>query len=195
MTTTTENIKDLSHIFPNGATSITFARIYSSDQTPCKIRTSMPFEKFPVDPSDYRTDEHNCPTDMVATGIILDDDLQRQTLVCSPVYHEDQLDNNQCKQLQVPYVNHPNADWNLVFPYEARGYCPDGWMLTGVDYFFDKPYVNIRCCLRKDIDTIISQRDTRIKYLLVVVAFVLIVFVIFIINKFSNRKINGRKYQ
>lgn len=154
-------LKDLSHIFPNGATTISFSRIYSNDKVPCKIRTTMPYEKFPVDPSDYRTEEHNCPTDMVATGIILDEDQETTTLICSPVYHEDQLDNNNCKQIRVPYTTNPKADWDHIFPYEANGKCPVGYMLTGVDYSFENPYITIRCCARKDIDDIFTTQKNN----------------------------------
>lgn len=172
-----KKLKDLSHTFPYGATTISFSRIYSTDKVPCKIRTTMPFEKFPVDPSDYRTEEHKCPTDMVATGIILDEDQETTTLVCSPVYHEDQLDNNRCQTLRVPYVANPKADWDHIFPYEANGKCPVGYMLTGVDYSFDQPYIQIQCCARKDIDQIISTRETYIRVLVVVVLLVVAVFV------------------
>lgn len=180
-----KDLKDLNHIFPNGATSISFSRIYASNQFPCKIRTTMPYEQFPVDPSDYRTNEHNCPKDMVATGIILDEDYETTTLICSPVYHEDQLDNKKCKQLKVPYVANKKADWDLVYPYEANGHCPNGYMLTGVDYFFDKPYINIRCCARKDIDVIISTREKYIKLLLFLVIVLVLLFSFF---RFYKRK-------
>jgi hypothetical protein len=171
--------KDLKHVFPNGATSITFSRLNASDTLPCKIGSTMPYEQFPVDPSDYRTEEHNCPTDMVATGILLDADYETTTLICSPVYHEEQLDNKKCKHLRFPYVAQPKADWDLVFPYEARGYCPNGYMLTGVDYFFDKPYVNIRCCARKDIGQIIGKGEKIIKVLLTVLVVLGILFISF----------------
>ena len=174
-----KELKDLNHIFPNGATSITFSRINASDTLPCKIRTTMPYEQFAVDPSDYRTEEHNCPIDMVATGILLDEDRETTTLICSPVYHEDQLDNKKCKQLRIPYVPEPKADWNLIFPYEARGYCPNGYMLTGVDYFFDKPYINIRCCARKDIVQIIGIREKIIRILLAVIVILGVLFIYF----------------
>lgn len=172
-------LKDINHIFPNGATSISFSRLYSSDRLPCKIRTTMPFDKFPVDPSDYRTEEHNCPTDMVATGLVLDENAETTTLVCSPVYHQDQLDNNNRKQLKIPYKANPKADWDHIFPYEADGCCPHGFMLTGVDYFFDKPYINIRCCARKDIDVIISGRNRLIKIFVFVIILVIILIISF----------------
>lgn len=165
-------LKDLDHIFPNGATTISFSRIYSTDKVPCKIKTTMPYEKFPVDPSDYRTEEHNCPTDMVATGIILDEDHETTTLICSPVYHEDQLDNNNCKQMKVPYVANPRADWDFIFPYEANGKCPVGYMLTGVDYSFDNPYITIRCCARKDIDQIINASQKKYKWILIFIVII-----------------------
>lgn len=176
---------DLKHIFPYGATSITFSRINASDTLPCKIGSTMPYEQFPVDPSDYRTEEHNCPKDMVATGILLDKDSETTTLICSPVYHEDQLDNQNCKHLRIPYSPHPRADWNLVFPYEARGYCPDGWMLTGVDYFFDRPYIQIRCCARKDIDQIIGTRERIIR---VLAAVLLVLFVSWIFFRMFKKE-------
>ena len=168
----TKEFKDLKHIFPHGATSITFSRINRADRLPCKIGSTMPYQQFAVDPSDYRTEEHNCPPDMVATGILLDEDQETTTLICSPTYHEAQLDNKQCQHLRVPYTARRRADWDLVFPFEARGYCPDGQMLTGVDYFFDKNYINIRCCARKDIDQIISTKQKWIRILIVVVVFV-----------------------
>lgn len=171
-----KSLKDLDHIFPYGATTISFSRIYSSDKTPCKISTTMPFEKFPVDPSDYRTDEHKCPEDMVATGIILDEDHETTTLVCSPVYHTDQLDNNKCQTIRVPYSANPKADWDHYFPYEANGKCPHGYMLTGVDYYFDQPYIQIKCCARKDIDQIISAREKYIRFLIMFGLLVVILF-------------------
>ena len=181
----TKEIKDLNHLFPNGATSITFSRINASDTLPCKIGSTMPYEQFAVDPSDYRTEEHNCPTDMVATGILLDEDQETTTLICSPVYHEDQLDNKKCTHLRIPYTAQPKADWDLIFPYEARGYCPDGYMLTGVDYFFNKPYINIRCCARKDIDQIISIKEKMIRILLAVIVVLVILFISF---RFYNKR-------
>lgn len=173
---TKKPLKDLGHIFPNGATTISFSRIYSSDKIPCKIKTTMPFEKFPIDPSDYRTEEHNCPEDMVATGIILDEDQETTTLICSPVFHSDQLDNNKSKQIHVPYVANPKADWEFFFPYEANGKCPVGYMLTGIDYSFDKPYINIRCCARKDIDQIIGTRESWVRRLVIVIVFLVLIF-------------------
>lgn len=175
----TKELKDLNHLFPNGATSITFSRINRADALPCKIGTMMPYRQFPIDPSDYRTEEHNCPTDMVATGILLDEDQETTTLICSPVYHEDQLDNQNCKQLQIPYTARRRADWDLVFPFEARGFCPNGYMLTGVDYFFDKNYINIRCCARKDIDQIISSKEKMIRIFVGVVIVLGILFISF----------------
>jgi hypothetical protein len=148
----------------------------------------MPYEQFAVDPSDYRTEEHNCPKDMVATGILLDEDQETTTLICSPVYHEDQLDNKKCRHLRIPYTPQPKADWDLIFPYEARGYCPDGYMLTGVDYFFDKNYINIRCCARKDIDQIISTKDTWIRILIVVVVVVILVILFISFRLLYNKK-------
>lgn len=174
-----KELKDLNHLFPNGATTISFSRIYSTDKVPCKIRTTMPYQQFPVDPSDYRTEESNCPTDMVATGIILDEDHETTTLICSPVYHEDQLDNKTCQQIKVPYVANPKADWDHLFPYEANGKCPIGYMVTGIDYYYDQPYINIRCCARKDIDTIIQSKEQRWKRILWVVMIMLILFIIF----------------
>lgn len=174
-----KELKDLKHLFPNGATSITFSRINKADALPCNIGTTMPYEQFPVDPSDYRTEEHNCPTDMVATGILLDEDQETTTLICSPVYHEDQLDNKQCQHLRIPYTARPKADWDLVFPFEARGFCPNGYMLTGVDYFFDKNYINIRCCARKDIDQIISGKEKLIRIFVGVVIVLGILFISF----------------
>lgn len=165
-----KELYDLKHIFPYGATSITFSRLNVSDTLPCKIGSTMPYEQFPVDPSDYRTEEHNCPKDMVATGILLDKDNETTTLFCSPVYHEDQLDNQTCKHIKIPYTVQSKADWDLIFPYEARGYCPDGWMLTGVDYFFHKPYIQIRCCARKDITHIIRTREKTIWVLFAVLS-------------------------
>lgn len=182
------DLKDLKHIFSNGATSITFSRINASDKFPCKIGSTMPYEHFPVDPSDYRTEEHNCPTDMVATGILLDEDQETTTLICSPVYHEDQLDNTKCKHLRIPYVLQPKADWDLIFPYEAQGFCPDGDMLTGVDYFFDKPYINIRCCARKDIDQIIRTRERWVWVLVIVSVIILLAFVLFFSFYRMNKK-------
>lgn len=179
-----KELKDLNHIFPNGATTISFSRIYSSDKVPCKIRTTMPYQKFPVDPSDYRTEEGNCPTDMVATGIVLDEDRENTTLICSPVYHEDQLDNNTCQQIKVPYIANAKADWDHVFPYEANGKCPIGYMLTGVDYYYDEPYINIRCCARKDIDTIIQSKEYRWKNIL----WFVIMFGLFIIIFLKYKK-------
>jgi len=181
-----KKLKDLDHIFPNGATSISFSRIYSTDKIPCKIQTTMPYEQFPVDPSDYRTDENDCPKDMVATGIILDEDRETTTLVCSPVFHEDQLDNEKCQKLKIPYVINPKADWDLLYPYEAKGYCPNGYMLTGVEYFFDKPYINITCCARKDINVIIGSRERYIKILVLVV--VLLVGFLIYFRFFYNKK-------
>ena len=145
----------------------------------------MPYTRFPVDPSDYRTQEHDCPTDMVASGILLDEDRETSTLICSPVFHEDQLDNNKCQQLKVPYVANPKADWRLVYPYEAKGYCPRGYMLTGVDYFFDQPYINIRCCARKDIDQIIHSRD---KYIWILVGVIIVIILVFIFFRFYYNK-------
>lgn len=176
-------LKELSHLFPNGATTISFSRIYSNDKIPCKIQTTMPYEKFPVDPSDYRTEEHNCPTDMVATGIILDEDQETTTLICSPVYHEDQLDNQNCKQIQVPYIPHPRADWDHYFPYEANGKCPVGYMLTGVDYSFDNPYITIRCCARKDIDEIITQQQKKYQRWVMTLVILVLIGVFFFFYK------------
>lgn len=178
-----KSIKDLSHTFPYGATSISFSRIYSSDKVPCKIRTTMPFDKFPVDPSDYRTSESECPTDMVATGIVLDEDEEETTLACSPVLHEDQLDNNNCKEIRVPYVANPKADWDEIYPYEANGQCPDGWMLTGVRYSYDNPYIHIKCCARKDIDVIVRSRERIAVVLAVVVLVLLAALVWLLLNK------------
>ena len=180
-------IKDLAHVFPYGATSISFSRIFSSDKTPCKIRTTMPFQKFPVDPSDYRTSEAECPTDMVATGIVLDEDDEQATLVCSPVFHEDQLDNNACKEIRVPYVANPKADWDQIFPYEANGQCPDGWMLTGVRYSFDNPYIQIKCCARKDIDVIVRSRERVAVALGVALAVVLVLAVVSVVHARKNK--------
>lgn len=181
-------LKQTNHLFPNGATTITFSRIYSTDKVPCKIRTTMPFQKFPVDPSDYRTEEHDCPTDMVATGIILDEDQETTTLICSPVYHEDQLDNQKCQQLKIPYAPHPQADWDHVFPYEASGKCPVGYMLTGVDYSFDQPYIHIRCCARKDIDQIIQENSiTRRIIIVIVVVSVLLMISLFFFYRYNNK--------
>lgn len=158
-------IQDTSHIFPYGATKISFSRIHASDRVPCKIRTTMPFDDFPVDPSDYRTDEKQCPKDMVATGIILDGASEKSTLVCSPVYHEDQIDNQRCTQLRVAYKANRKPDWDNDFPYEAAGVCPAETMLTGVDYSYDSAYVNITCCGRKSIQQIISLHDSKVMYL------------------------------
>lgn len=182
-------MKDLDLMFPNGATTITFCRINASDKVPCKIRSRMPYDKFPVDPSDYRTSEHDCPKDMVATGIVLDEDAETTTLFCSPTYHEDQLDNNNCKQLKIPYKAFPYADWSLVYPYEARGFCPPDSMLTGVDYFFDKPYINIRCCARKDIDEIIGSRTKYIRVIVAVIVLIALGFgILFISFRHYNKK-------
>lgn len=181
-------MKDLNLTFPNGATSITFCRLNMSDTIPCKIRSRMPFDKFPVDPSDYRTSEHDCPKDMVATGIILDEDDETTTLVCSPTYDEDQLDNDNCKQLKIPYVANTQADWTLIYPFEAKGYCPNGFILTGIDYLFDKPYFNIRCCARKDIDEIIDGRDKRIRILVWVVIILVAIGILFILFRLYNNK-------
>lgn len=178
-------LKDLDHLFPNGATTISFARIYSNDKVPCKIKTTMPYDKFPVDPSDYRTEETTCPTDMIATGIILDEDQETTTLICSPVYHEDQLDNNNCKTIKVPYQANPKADWDLIFPYEANGKCPVGYILTGVDYSFDNPYITIKCCARKDIDTILTE--TRKKYRKIGVCFIFLVCIMIIFFYFYKK--------
>ena len=185
ISSTRRPLKDLTHTFPNGATRISFSRIYSSDKVPCKIKTTMPYDKFPVDPSDYRTEEHNCPEDMVATGIVLDEDRETTTLICSPVYHTDQLDNHDCQQINVPYVPNPKADWNFYFPYEANAKCPVGYILTGVDYSFDQPHINIRCCRRKDIDQIISSRDewTRGAILVAVILFLLCLFFFLFVKK------------
>ena len=175
---------DLSHVFPNGATTISFSRIYSTDKKPCKIRTTMPFQKFPVDPSDYRTNESKCPDDMVATGVILDPDYETSTLICSPVYHPDQLDNNRCTTTRVPYSANSRADWDHAFPYEANGKCPIGYMLTGVRYDYDKPYIDITCCARKDITDIVQKRETYIKWLYKFIGFlILVTIIIFFMNK------------
>lgn len=178
-----EPIKDLNHTFPSGATTISFSRIYSVDKVPCKIRTTMPYTKFPVDPSDYRTEENTCPNDMVATGILLDEDNETTTLICSPVYHEDQLDNNKCQTINVPYSLNPKANWKNIFPYEANGKCPSGYMLTGVDYFFDKPYIQIKCCARKDIDQIIHTREKYIIFLIVSILVAVLIFFFFLYRK------------
>lgn len=173
-------LKVLNHTFPYGATTISFSRIYSSDKTPCKIQTTMPFRRFPVDPADYRTEENQCPEDMVATGIILDEDSEKTTLVCSPVYHTEQLDNTKCQTIKVPYSTNPKADWNYYFPYEANGKCPYNYILTGIDYKFDKPYIQIKCCSRKDIDQIFSFRE---KYLRLFMIIIFIAFLFFLYRK------------
>lgn len=181
-------LHDLSHTFPYGATTISFSRIYSSDKTPCKIRTTMPFQKFPVDSSDYRTSEDTCPTDMVATGILLDSDNETTTLVCSPVYHEDQLDNNKCTTLKIPYSANERADWDHIFPYEANGKCPIGYMLTGINYDYENPYIHITCCARKDIADIVGNRDTQISRLHWILSIVILLFLIILF--FWNTKKN-----
>lgn len=138
--------------FPHGANAISFSRVYSTDTLPSRIKAVMPYDEFPiVQGEDITTYQRACPNDMVATGIQLNEEQRTTLLTCSPVQHKSQLDNSDCVRVRAPYKINQRSDWIVRFPYEAMGKCPPCYMLTGVDYNFDKPYIDIQCCARKDI--------------------------------------------